>query len=103
MTSTSDPASPDTSRPMREQVEDYIFSLQDSIVSAFEKLDPNAPQFKRDSWLRAQGGKGRSCVFALPADAPATTQVRSMLLDEFTVGRFSLLGAEGARLSTRIV
>ena len=51
---------------MRERVEEYVFQLQDEIVSAFEKLDPTAPPFKRDSWIRAQGGSGRSCVFACP-------------------------------------
>jgi len=61
-------------KPMREQVEEYIVSLQDQIVSAFEELDPDAP-FKRDSWVRAQGGKGQSCIFAAPTDdAPATQQ-----------------------------
>jgi len=51
---------------MRQQVEEYISTLQEDIVSAFEKLDPNAPAFKRDSWVRAQGGRGVSCVFAVP-------------------------------------
>ncbi|KII91000.1 hypothetical protein PLICRDRAFT_106869 [Plicaturopsis crispa FD-325 SS-3] len=60
---------------MREQVEEYILSLQDVIVNAFEKLDPTAPPFKRDSWVRAQGGKGQSCVFAAPSSltTPANT------------------------------
>ena len=63
--------------PMRQQVEDYIDSLQDRIIEAFETLDPTAPPFKRDSWIRAQGGKGQSCVFACPpaddnAVAPTT-------------------------------
>lgn len=53
--------------------------LQDKIVTAFEKLDPNAPPFKRDSWIRPQGGRGQSCVFAMPAatssDPKANTQV----------------------------
>lgn len=56
---------------MRDQVEEYIVSLQDRIVSTFEKLDPKAPKFKRDSWVRSQGGKGQSCVFACPADDPS--------------------------------
>ncbi|GBE85462.1 Oxygen-dependent coproporphyrinogen-III oxidase [Sparassis crispa] len=55
--------------PMRKQVEDYISKLQVDIVEAFEKLDPSAPPFKRDSWVRAQGGRGLSCVFAVdPAE-----------------------------------
>ncbi|KAI1783967.1 coproporphyrinogen III oxidase [Ganoderma leucocontextum] len=56
--------------PMRQRVEEYVSKLQEHIVGAFEKLDPNAPSFKRDSWLRAQGGRGVSCVFAVPAPAP---------------------------------
>lgn len=63
---------------MRQQVEEYISTLQEDIVSAFEKIDPNAPTFKRDSWLRAQGGRGVSCVFAVPhastSEAAATAQ-----------------------------
>ena len=63
--------------PMRKRVEEYVYKLQDDIVAAFEKLDPNAPAFKRDSWTRPQGGAGRSCVFAVPfppegAPAPQT-------------------------------
>ena len=66
-----------TDIPMRQRVEEYISKLQDDIVAAFEKLDPNAPAFKRDSWTRPQGGAGRSCVFAVPfppegAPAPQT-------------------------------
>ncbi|KAG6808870.1 hypothetical protein H0H92_002519 [Tricholoma furcatifolium] len=57
---------------MRQQVEEYIVSLQDTIVSAFETLDPAAPKFKRDSWVRTQGGRGQSCVFACPDDASIT-------------------------------
>jgi coproporphyrinogen III oxidase len=49
---------------MRQQFEEYIVSLQSQIVHAFETLDPGAAKFKRDSWIRAQGGKGQSCVFA---------------------------------------
>lgn len=61
-------------KPMREQVEEYIVSLQDKIVSAFEELDPGAPPFKRDSWVRAQGGKGQSCIFACPPDDASAPQ-----------------------------
>ncbi len=53
---------------MRRQVEEYIENLQDSVVGAFEQLDPSAPLFKRDSWVRKQGGLGRSYVFASPPD-----------------------------------
>jgi coproporphyrinogen III oxidase len=51
------------SKSTREQVEEYIVSLQDRIVSALEEIDPRAAPFKRDSWVRAQGGHGRSCIF----------------------------------------
>lgn len=83
-----------TLKPMRQQVEEYIMNLQDSIISAFEELDPSAPPFKRDSWVREQGGMGRSCVFASPPDTsnfssftadggastlPAPTQKQTML------------------------
>ncbi|KAG6835434.1 hypothetical protein H0H93_001497 [Arthromyces matolae] len=57
-------------KPMRAQVEEYIVSLQEQIVTAFETLDPKAGSFKRDSWVRSQGGNGRSCVFACPSDDP---------------------------------
>ncbi|KAF8074647.1 coproporphyrinogen III oxidase [Lyophyllum atratum] len=59
---------------MRAQVEEYIVSLQGKIVSAFETLDPAAPSFKRDSWVRAQGGTGQSCVFACPDDTSIAQQ-----------------------------
>jgi coproporphyrinogen III oxidase len=64
-------------KPMRAQVEEYVFALQDRIVAALEALDPNAPQFKRDSWVRAQGGQGRSCVFATPSQSPASAALAS--------------------------
>ena len=51
---------------MRKQMQDYVLSLQDQIVTAFESLDPNAPKFKRDNWVREQGGLGQSCVFSVP-------------------------------------
>ncbi|KAF8630899.1 hypothetical protein AX17_005257 [Amanita inopinata Kibby_2008] len=60
-----------TKKPMRQQVDEYIRSLQDRIVTALEELDPNAPPFKRDSWVRAQGGSGQSCVFASPVEEGA--------------------------------
>jgi len=61
---------------MRQRMEEYVNELQDQIVTAFEKLDPNSPQFKRDSWLRSQGGSGRSCVFAVPPDDEARSTDR---------------------------
>lgn len=63
---------------MRKQVEEYILTLQDSIVGAFEELDPSATPFKRDSWMRAQGGMGKSCVFASP---PVTSSFTSFSSD----------------------
>lgn len=54
---------------MRQRVSEYIISLQDKIVQEFESLDPDAPAFKQDAWVRPQGGSGRSCVFSsLPRD-----------------------------------
>ncbi|KAG6918166.1 hypothetical protein DXG01_016151 [Tephrocybe rancida] len=65
-------SSPDTSaKPMRSQVEEYIVCLQDQIVSALETLDPSSPQFKRDSWVRTEGGRGQSCIFACKSDDPS--------------------------------
>jgi len=60
------------SKPMRAQIEEYILDLQDRIVTAFEKLDPNSPKFKRDEWTRTEGGRGISCVFSNP-DETATS------------------------------
>jgi coproporphyrinogen III oxidase len=69
-------------KPMRQQVEEHIFQLQDSIVGAFERLDPAAPPFKRDSWLRSQGGQGRSCVFATPALSTADADALPTILEK---------------------
>src|SRR5580658_6674585 len=60
---------------MRRRMETYIVGLQDRIVTAFEAHDPNAPKFKRDSWVRAQGGSGTSCVFASSEATPNTPAV----------------------------
>jgi len=56
---------------MRERMEEYINDLQNRIVTAFEEVDPASPPFLRDSWQRAQGGSGRSCVFGIPTEAEA--------------------------------
>lgn len=65
-------------KPMRQQVEDYISKLQEEIVTAFETLDPSAPKWKRDAWTRPQGGRGLSCVFAVPhPSSPAAAQAPS--------------------------
>ncbi|RDB15936.1 Oxygen-dependent coproporphyrinogen-III oxidase [Hypsizygus marmoreus] len=68
-----------SAKPMRQQVEEYIVTLQDQIVTSFEKLDPKAPPFKRDAWVRPQGGKGQSCVFACPAGDAITSPLETAL------------------------
>ena len=50
---------------MRARMAAYVASLQDSIVSALESLDPNAPKLKGDEWERPEGGYGISCAFAV--------------------------------------
>jgi coproporphyrinogen III oxidase len=44
-----------------ELVRGYLLSLQDSICTAFEKLDGSG-RFREDSWTRDEGGGGRSRV-----------------------------------------
>ncbi|KAK7468939.1 Coproporphyrinogen-III oxidase [Stygiomarasmius scandens] len=75
-------ADTDTKTPMRQRVETYIRKLQDEIVVSLESLDPNAPKFKRDSWLRPQGGSGQSCVFAIPASTPTDQHVHESVLEK---------------------
>lgn len=59
---------------MREKFEKYIRGLQDTIITALEELDPNAPPFLRDRWDRPEGGYGISSVFSVPfSTTPATT------------------------------
>ena len=59
---------------MRTEFAKYIDSLQNTIVTAFETLDPDAPPFLRDRWDRPEGGYGLSCVFSTPySSTPATT------------------------------
>jgi coproporphyrinogen III oxidase len=41
-------------------VKDYLLALQDLIVSRMEQVDGKS--FVRDSWVRAEGGGGTSCV-----------------------------------------
>ncbi len=43
-----------------EAVEQYLSGLQEALVAALERLDGSS--FKRDSWKRAEGGGGTSCV-----------------------------------------
>ncbi|CDO77681.1 hypothetical protein BN946_scf184969.g32 [Trametes cinnabarina] len=55
---------------MRRRFEEWIARLQEEIVATFERHDPTAPTFRRDSWVRPQGGRGLSCVFSVsPNDA----------------------------------
>ncbi|KAJ7175962.1 Coproporphyrinogen III oxidase [Mycena filopes] len=71
-----------SSKPMRLQVEEYVVALQDQIVSALEALDPNAPPFKRDSWLRPQGGSGQSCAFAIPSSEDGAIASSTSILEK---------------------
>ncbi len=41
-------------------VKEYLFSLQDLIVSRLEQVD--GKKFLCDSWVRPEGGGGRSCI-----------------------------------------
>ncbi|MEQ1674020.1 MAG: coproporphyrinogen III oxidase, partial [Candidatus Nitrotoga sp.] len=41
-------------------VKKYLFNLQDLIVSRLEQVD--GKKFLRDSWVRPEGGGGRSCI-----------------------------------------
>lgn len=66
--------------PIRDQVAEYIIGLQDRIVAGLEKLDPSAPKFKRDSWTRAEGGRGLSCAFAIPN--PTRLEETSTILEK---------------------
>ena len=68
--------------PMRQQVEEYIVSLQDRIVSAFEALDPSSSPFKRDSWVRPQGGSGQSCVFSTPSSENTNQSGHESILEK---------------------
>ena len=78
-TSTSTHATETDAKPMRDRVTEYILALQDTIVSALEAADPTAPPFKRDSWQRAQGGEGRSCVFSAPPSSENNSEQSTVL------------------------
>ena len=52
--------------PFRDRVAEYVVDLQEEIVASLEKFDSSASKFKRDSWTRAEGGRGISCAFAVP-------------------------------------
>ena len=82
-TNTTTIATMSSSLPMRTRVEDYIRQLQDQIVSSLEALDPNAPAFKRDGWLRPDnGGSGLSCVFAVPPSTSAAAPPPTTILEK---------------------
>ena len=51
----------DTSTPSTASVITYLRSLHDSITSALEQADGGAT-FRRDSWVRPEGGGGESRV-----------------------------------------
>ncbi|KAK7037512.1 Coproporphyrinogen-III oxidase [Paramarasmius palmivorus] len=73
-----------TQPPMRTQVESYIRNLQSQIVSSLESLDPSAPAFVRDSWIRPEGGSGQSCVFSCPPvpSSQSPTQETETILEK---------------------
>jgi len=64
---------------MRQRFEEFIFGLQEEIITTFERLDPNAPTFKRDSWVRAQGGKGVSGIFSVPLPIDPSSAPQTVL------------------------
>ncbi|KAI0322626.1 coproporphyrinogen III oxidase [Amylostereum chailletii] len=64
-----------STRPMRERVSEYVASLQDTIVSALEAVDPSAPPFIRDKWERPEGGFGISSVFQVPPTSLASSSL----------------------------
>ncbi|KAI6016473.1 Coproporphyrinogen III oxidase [Pisolithus microcarpus] len=63
-------------------VEEYIYGLQERIVSELENLDERAPKFRRDTWVRPQGGKGLSCVFACSPGSGETTSSLETVLEK---------------------
>ena len=67
---------------MRNKVETFIDGLQNDIVTALEQLDPDAPKFKRDAWIRASGGRGLSCVFACTPEAGQTASTLQTKLEK---------------------
>ncbi|KAI6035821.1 Coproporphyrinogen III oxidase [Pisolithus marmoratus] len=67
---------------MRQRVEKYIDRLQQQIVSELENLDETAPKFRRDEWVRQQGGRGLSCVFACAPESGKTTSSVETILEK---------------------
>lgn len=67
---------------MRKRVEKYIDGLQEQIVSELENLDQTALKFRRDAWIRQQGGRGLSCVFACSPESGRTTSSLETVLEK---------------------
>ncbi|KAG6336258.1 hypothetical protein ID866_2835 [Astraeus odoratus] len=67
---------------MRQRVEQFIDDLQDQIVTELEKLDETAPKFRRDTWIRPQGGRGLSCIFACAPEPGKTTSSLETVLEK---------------------
>ena len=59
------------SKPMRIQVEEYINTLQISIVLLLEQLDPSAPPFNRDGWIAQKAAQ------TVPVYSPSHSQTTS--------------------------
>jgi coproporphyrinogen III oxidase len=52
-----------TPQPMREKMPEFLKDLQRRIVRDLERLEgPDGKKFILDSWQRAEGGEGISCV-----------------------------------------
>ncbi len=49
-------------KPMNKRMDEYVRDLQNRIVGALEALDPNAPPFKRDSWVSPHSSTTRSSI-----------------------------------------
>ncbi|OJA09162.1 hypothetical protein AZE42_13030, partial [Rhizopogon vesiculosus] len=64
---------------MRQRFEEYIFGLQEEIITSFERLDPNAPSFKRDSWEQTKYEKGISGILSVPPPGDASPAPQTVL------------------------
>lgn len=56
---------------MRERVTDFITKLQETIVTKLEPYGSGQNKFRREPWVREEGGGGLSCTFP-PLDASPT-------------------------------
>lgn len=50
------------STPNKDKVKEYLMDLQDRICQGLAKADGSEREFVQDSWVRAEGGGGRSRV-----------------------------------------